>query len=377
VFSTTVRQADVFFSVDTTGSFGEEIAAIQDSIQTTIIPGVTGVIPNAAFGVGRFEDFPLDPYGLAGDHPFELLQVPTVDPALVALAVDALPPAGGGLDIPESGYEALFQWATGAGFPAFGIPAVAPGGIGGAGFRGDSLPIIVQITDARSHLPAEYLEFTADAHGEAEALQALGGIGARVIGIDSLENAGTSDDPRAQLEAVAIATNALVPPVGGSCATGVDGAPRAPVMVAGVPMCPLVFDVRPDGTGLGALVVNAIVQLASFGTLDISARAVGKLQGESGEVLPPGTTTADFIKAITPVPPAPAGATIVGDVFQGVTAGSMVTFRLDAFNDFVPATPVDQVFTIDVHVVGDGVTTLDVRNVYVIVPRRIDQPPVE
>jgi hypothetical protein len=375
-FSTTLRQADVFFSVDTTGSFGEEIAAIQDSIETTIVPAVSAVIPNPAFGVGRFEDFPLDPFGLAGDRPYELLQPPTTDVALLTAAVDALPPASGGLDTPEAGYEALFQWATGAGFPAFAMPAFSAGDVGGAGFRADSLPIIIQITDARSHLPAEYVSFAADAHGEGDAIAALDGIGARVIGINSLENTGTPEDPRLQLEALAVASNALIPPAGGVCATGVDGAPLPPVDVGGTPMCPLVFDVRPDGTGLGDLIADAIAELASYGTLDISARAAGKLAGENGETLPAGTTTADFITSITPVPPPPPGATIDGDVFRGVTPGSTVLFRLDAFNDFVPETDVDQLFTIDVEVIGDGVTTLDVRQVYVIVPRRIDQPPV-
>ncbi len=376
-FSTDLRQADVFFSVDTTGSFGGEIAAIQNSIQTTIITGVGAIIPNPAFGVGRFEDFPLDPFGLAGDEPYQLLQAPTADPALVAAAVDALPPAAGGLDIPEAGYEALFQWATGAGFPSFGLPPFAAGDIGGAGFRADSLPIIVHITDARSHLPVEYAPFTADAHGEADAMAALNGIGARMIGINSLENTGTAEDPRAQLEALAVATNALIPPSGGVCATGVDGSPLAPVDVAGTPMCPLVFDVHPDGTGLGALIVDAIGQLASLGTLDISALAAGRLQGENGEVIPPGTTTADFITSITPVPPAPPGSMIDGDVFRNVTTGSTVVFRLDVFNDFVPEIAVDQLFTIDVEVLGDAVTVLDVRRVYVIVPRLIEQPPVE
>jgi len=195
-FSTTLRQADVFFSVDTTGSFGEEIDAIRAAISTTIVPGVTAVIPNPAFGVGRFEDFPLDPFGLAGDKPFQLLQTPTTDLGLLTAGVDALPPASGGLDTPEAGYEALYQWATGAGFPEFAIPAFSGGAIGGAGFRGDSLPIILQITDARSHLPAEYAPFAAAAHDEADAVAALGAIGARVIGINSLENVGTADDPR-------------------------------------------------------------------------------------------------------------------------------------------------------------------------------------
>ena len=72
-------------------------------------------------------------------------------------------------------------------------------------------------------------------------------IGARVIGIDSLENVGTPNDPRAQLEELAVATKAVIPPdaATGKCLTGVAGAPRDPVMVGGAMVCPVVFDVHP------------------------------------------------------------------------------------------------------------------------------------
>lgn len=366
-FATGVRQADIFFSVDTTGSFQEEIDAIEAALATTIVPGVAAVVPDAAFGVGRFEDFPLSPFGLAGDKPFELLQAVTTNVTLVGVGLAALAPASGGLDVPESGYEALYQWATGLGFADFGIAPFAPPGIGGVGFREASLPIIIQITDARSHLASEY-PFAA--HSEADAVAALDALGVRVIGIDSLENVGTALDPRAQLEAMAIATDALIPPDGaGQCATGVGGALRPAVDVGGTLQCPVVFDVLEDGSGLGDLIVDAIAQLTTLGTLDISTRPVGQTVGLRGEVLPPGTTTADFLTAITPVPPPPAGATIDGDVFRGVTPGSTVTFAVEAFNDFVPETVEDQLFAIDIDVLGDLVTVLDVRRVFVIVPR--------
>jgi len=368
-FSTTVQQADVFFSVDTTGSFQQEIDAIRAALATTIVPGISAVIPNAAFGVGRFEDFPVAPHGLAGDKPFELLQPITTNVAAVSAALTALAPASGGLDVPESGYESLFQWATGAGMSDFAIAPFAPPGIGGVGFRSSSLPIIVQITDARSHLPGEYSFAT---HSEANAIAALTTLGIRVVGVDSLENVGTALDPRAQLEALAIATSAIIPPnAAGQCATGVGGALRSPVDVGGgVLRCPVVFDVQPDGSGLGTLIVDAIVQLATLGTLDISTATRGQLMGLRGEILPVGTTTADFITSITPVAPPPAGATILGNVFLGVTPGSTVKFTLVAFNDFVLETTEDQLFAIDIDVVGDLVTVLDIRRVFVIVPRK-------
>lgn len=372
-FSTTLRQADVFFSVDTTGSFGEEIAAIQSTIGDLIIPGVNLVIENAAFGVGRFEDFPLQPFGLPSDRPFELLAPITIDPLAVQTAVDALPPAAGGLDTPEAGVEALYQWATGHGIPELGMSAFAPGDIGGAGFRRNSLPIIIQITDAVSHPAADYLSASIVTRDRDAAVNALQQIGARVIGVRSTENIGTSFDPRDELEALALATGATVPPVSGVCNTGLDGATRLPVMQNNRDVCPLVFDVRPDGTGtgLGAIIVDAIEQLASFSTLDISAVPVGVTVGVHGERLPSGTDTADFIQSIVPEPPAPPGSTIDGDVFRDVQPGSTVNFRLQARNDFVPHIERPQLFTIDIHILGDTVTVLDVRNVYVVVPRAV------
>ncbi len=373
-FSTTLRQADIFFSVDTTGSFGEEIAAIQDSIETLIVPGVGALIADAGFGVGRFEDFPRDPFGLPSDRPFELLQHVTTDTAMLRAGIDALPPASGGLDTPEAGVEALYQWATGTGIPAVEIAPFAPGDVGGAGFRLDSLPILIHITDAASHTPAEYAAASIPTHGIDDAIGALDAIGARVIGIRSTENEGTTEDPYAELTQLALGTHAHIPPTGGSCPTGIDATPRPPEIVGGVEVCPLVFDVRPDGTGLGTLIVDAIAQLASFGTLDVSSRAAGETMGVRGEPLPAGTTTANFVVSIVPQAPPPPGATIDGDVFRNVTPGSSVSFELTVQNDFVRHTREPQLFTIDIEVLGDGVTVLDVKKVYVVVPPDVSAP---
>ena len=60
--------------------------------------------------------------------------------------------------------------------------------------------------------------------------------------------------------------------------------------------------------------------------------------------------------------------TIDGEVFRNVTPGSTVQFRLTVRNTIFPQRTQAQLFTIDLIVVGDGVTTLDVRTVYIIVP---------
>lgn len=375
-FATNVRQADVFFSIDNTGSMEGETANLKANLVSSIVPQIGSVIPNAAFGLGRFRDFPIDPHGLTGDRPYELRQPITTTIATVGAAITALPDPGGGLDIPESGFEALYQWATGAGIPAFGLPAFqsnAPNGIGGAGFRKDSLPIVVHVTDATAHAPADYASLATTAHSRDQVVNAYKAIGARVVGINSLENNGTQYSPRTQLEDLAIATRAHIPPnAAGECPTGVAGATYPPVQVAGAPRCPVVFDVQTDGSGLSNLVVDAIKQLAALGELDVSTRPIGKNAGEQGEIIPPGTTTANFLKSIKPVAPPPPGSTIDGDVFRRVKPGSKVTFRLDAYNDFVPETAKDQLFTIDIQVLGDGVTLLDTRRVFIVVPKKLE-----
>ncbi|GAB5543993.1 MAG: hypothetical protein SangKO_037530 [Sandaracinaceae bacterium] len=363
-----LQKIDVFFSVDTTGSFGEEIAAIQSSIDSLIVPGVSALVGDAAFGVGRFEDFPVSPFGLPSDRPFELLEPVTTDRAALTMAVDRLPPAAGGNDVPEAGMEAIFQWASGRGIPELGIAPFSSGGIGGVGFREEALPLIIQITDAVSHTPSDYAMAGITSRGRDDTVAALGANAIRVIGVRSTENAGVAGDPRDELEDLALATNAAIPATGGTCATGIDGAARPAVSRGGEDVCPLVFDVRPDGTGLADILVDAIRQLTEQGEIDISARPVGETEGVGGEVLPAGTTTADFIVSILPEPPAPAGSTIEGEVFRSVAFGSTVTFRVTAQNDFVPSRTRPQLFTIDIDVLGDGVAVLDVRNVYVVVP---------
>ena len=89
--------------------------------------------------------------------------------ARAGAGVDPRPgqPLGCGRDGPESGFEALYQIATGAGIagPIGGVsPVVAPfapapdavGSLGGVGFRDGALPIVIHITDALSHKEADY-----------------------------------------------------------------------------------------------------------------------------------------------------------------------------------------------------------------------------
>ncbi len=56
------------------------------------------------------------------------------------------------------------------------------------------------------------------------------------------------------------------------------------------------------------------------------------------------------------------------DTFQNLTPGTVVRFLIILRNDAVPPTAVDQVFTIFIQVIGDGITVLDEKPVVIIVP---------
>lgn len=357
-----VGTLDVFFSIDTTGSFGGEIDNLQSALRSRIVPSLRDRVSDVSFGVGRFEDFPTNPFGAASDRPFRLLSRITGDDAAVASAVAGLDqPLGSGGDGPESGAEALWQITTGAGYPdlvpAFDGRAARGGGdLGGVGFRADALRVVVHVTDAPSHEPADYGVFHPDTHSIAEVVSAMNDLGVRAVGVASGSSA------RRHLEALALGTGAVVEPTAGSCATGVDGAGRAPI--GGV--CPLVFDVLDDGSGLATAVVDAIADLLSTIRYD-------EVWGETDDGL--GFVQAiEAAEATVPADVPPPGLAdrrppdTIDDTFTGVGPGTVLRFRAVLRNESIPPADYDQVFRLELRVVGDGVTLLT-RTLRVVVPR--------
>src|SRR5690606_1551497 len=273
---------------------------------------------------------------------------------------------GNGGDIPESGAEALYQIATGVGYPGH-IPAysgrAAPGGgtLGGVGFREDALRVVVHVTDAPTHEPADYGRTFPGTRSRAEAMGGLGGMGVRTLGIAS------SAAARADLEARAIGTGAVIDPIEGVCRTGVDGGTRAPREGR----CPLVFDIRADGSGLAEATVDAIADL-------LSAVRYAEVWGQTDDAL-------GFVRSIEAVaaePPAGADAPAladrrpagdgIDDTFLEVGPGTRLRFRAHLRNETIPPADYDQIFNLVLEVVGDGVTLLSER-VRVVVPRgRLD-----
>jgi hypothetical protein len=410
-FSTDVKSMDVFFNMDTTGSMDGEVTNLQNSLTGTVIPGIVATLPNTWFGVGAYEDFPVSPYGepncyyggLAGpDQPFELFTEITNNVVAVQAAVNGLSVGGNaigcGNDTPEGAIEAMYQIATGEGLVGPGLTSVPANntGIGGVGFRADTMPVIVNISDAVSHdtesnvCGEQYFDagVAAVAHSETETLDALNAICARVLEVATL--AGASCTPQSDGLTWNVATGAVVPPeawdvaghppgcAAGQCCTGINGTGQAP-NAAG--LCPLTYLASGTGTGVDNSIVSGIEMLALYSPFDVTREWDGVGTDQDGVALPAGTTTADFIKAVTPVSHGPVPVPGVADpvltptTFEGVVPDTDVTFTVEAFNDFVPQGPDPRLFVATIRVLADDCGELDSRDVFILVPPAELPPP--
>ena len=356
-FGTDIHRADVFFLVDTSSSMGPSINNIQAGLRDTIIPGIAEQIEDVAFGVGEFEEFPVGSDGCeADDRPFTLHQEITDDLDLVEDAVDQLDqPLGlGGCIIPEAHVEALYQTASGDGIGNW-VPAETCQNLdqiyaGMPCFREGALPIVLLISDAPMHNgPGDvypYSDIDPAPHDWLDAVDALSGIGARVVGF-AIEAAAawnwydgrpTHDITREHMEATATATETVV---GGQ---------------------PLVLDGPANGTGLSDAVVDGIVSLASGVVQDVDTFT----EDDPADVV----DARRFVVSVVPTSAAPDDHVSGMDAttFLQVVPGTVVTFTVTFANDFVPPTDSAQVFRATIVVRGNGVARLDERNVYVIVP---------
>lgn len=412
-FGTQIPSLDVFFLMDTSGSMFGEISNLQTALTGTIVPGVQAQVPNTQFGVGSYEDFPVLPYGsLSGsacgrntnpnpDQPLHVFQAITNTISAVQAAVGMYSmgnaPIGCGQDWPEAAIEAIYQVATGQGLST---PAPTSVPAGGVGFRAETMPVIVTITDAMSHAPGEtaacvgagindsvnYTGAVAQvAHTRAQAKTALGNICARSVGVASIEPTLPANcTGQADLEDFATATGARVPPsawdvparpagcAAGQCCTNANGTGRAPDAQG---LCPLVFRTDQNGTGLGNHIVTGIKMLTRFATFDVTSDRQGVTTDVDGNALPAPHTTADFIKAVVPTgfmlpppPPTLPNPTFDATTFFNVTPGTRVQFDVQALNDFLPQTQNAQIFQATIRVLAGGCTALDQREVLILVP---------
>lgn len=416
-FATKIPALDVFFLMDTTGSMIGEISNLQAALTNTVIPGIQAAVTDSQFGVGALEDFPINPYGnihgsdcgiggeSAPDQPFKLRQEITnnataIQSAINGLATGLSAPIGCGNDWPEGGLEAIYQVATGEGLtgPAPTSVPANHNGIGGVAFRSGTMPVVVDITDAMSHGPGETAVCTSTgdqtayggtvatvAHSRAQTKAALAGICARVVGIAAIQNALSLDcSGEEYLRDLATSTGARVPPAAwdvgsrpagcaaNQCCTGNSGQGVNPDADG---LCPVVFDVTTNGSGVSTNIVTGIQMLTRFATFDVPTDKQGVMTDIDGNPLPTPHTTADFIKMVTPTgfmlpppPPVLPNPTFDTTTFHNVTPGTQVSFAVNAFNDFVMQTDNAQIFRATIRVLAGGCTPLDQRDVLILVP---------
>jgi hypothetical protein len=360
-FGTSIQVADVYFLVDTTGSMSGPISNVQSSLMR-IAGEVSARIPDVQMGVGKFEDFPFgsDPfggafYGSAGDLPYENLQDITDDMAAVRNGLSLLT-LGNGADGPESSAEAIYQTATGMGgnwrytdgmtvtVPPKACPVI-PDELsrrrGYPCFRPGALPIVVHVTDVTWHDNHDdanlYMGITPVPHRFDDAVLAMQMIGGRFIGI------AVNGGGRPEGEEFARLTGS------------VDGTGT-----------PLVYDA--SGGTVSDAVIEGILTLAGDTPQDVSTRT------ESVPGNPDEFDATLFIKAIIPFEGYRDGIAGTGYVskddttFYGVTPGTMVDFAIDFMNDVREPAATAEIFRARIIVVGNGVATLDSRDVYIVVP---------
>ena len=350
-----VQQVDVAFLIDTTGSMGSTIYAMASEFDG-IVADLESSIDDGQYGAGTYDDYYYGGYGGSGDLPFVMEHQISDDSDSVRAIFGTWSPSGGS-DGPESGMEALYQGLTGAGYDQNGdsvydsatdvLPFLASasdpflgaggegysadisgGGFrGGFGFREDSLPVIMYATD-------NYLRDPEGGYGTpggspkdagfSDVVSAAEEIGARLIGVD------TSGLASAQMNSLAAATNSLY-----------------------------------DADGSGVVDDNLVFLWSSWsGSSSFRSTIVGAIEGMIDSVTFSEVTlevVGDTYGFVTGVDP---------ESYTDVTVGSGgLTLEFDVtITGVVEAMADDQIFTIDLNIMGDGTTLLGTQELVIVVP---------
>jgi hypothetical protein len=263
---------------------------------------------------------------------------------------------------------ALYAASTGLGLGTFlaDQDACATDTFGYPCFRSGAVPIVVLFTDAPFHNGPggtnAYSTSTLGGHVAPtydEALTALLAVHAKVISINS---GGTYGE--ANCRQIATDTGA--------------------VDISGTP---LYFEVSSSGTGLGTEVVDAIETMAHQVPIDVSADA----RDDDTDMVDATIFIESIIPNVVGGEPDPRDPTIVCegglpvddmdgdtvlDTFVGILPGTAVCFDITPrMNTSVEPTDEPQVFIAYVDVIGDGITVLDTREVYFLVPPVITTGP--
>ena len=490
--SVQVRTADIYFLMDTTGSMGGELNRLKiDLTGGTFIPGCAGgiigaircTIPDAWFGVGQHDDYPVSPYGSAGtDDVFTHHQNITASVSAAQTAVNALNLHYGN-DGPESQSQALWAIATGGGLgPYLAAQTCSGSNWGYPCFRPGTIPVVVLFTDAPFHNGPYGYDYAFGGAATLPSTTAVSGNNARTTAratgnaattwtgwtgnsCTSTNNFGAgcyfNSAPDAWFSfTVSTTTTVTISLEGSSYDTGLSilsgsapfpellcnddavglqsritatlapgtyyavvqgystncgayrlsiGNPLAGAVTTGYPVSwgdavtalnargvrvitvhsggtygiddanaladatgsysssgsRYVFPIASDGSGLSGAVVNAIVDLANYNRMDITARAVDNTATAFDE--------RSFVQSIAAASWGPGSCAGIsgGSTFVQCLPGTSVDFNIAFRNGSVMPTAVPQVFTFWIEVVGDGTFILARIPVRIVVPPNV------
>ena len=171
-FSPAVSKLDLVFNVDTTGSMGKSISSVKTNI-TSIINKIRGMVTDSGFALANFDDYPdvkahdgnssssTAGDSSRGDLPFRLLGAVSTDQNTVEqYTKNSLFTTRYGNDGAEAGTASLYRiatneiirWRQGNTTEHKIEPhSNASGTWGGVGFRQNTLPVVVHVSDVYSH----------------------------------------------------------------------------------------------------------------------------------------------------------------------------------------------------------------------------------
>ncbi len=387
-FGTNIKQVDVAFAMDTTGSMQGSINNLKSALSGTLLSDLQAAIPNVGLAIVDYRDYPVSPYGSKGssglpplipatpaDWPVKVHQKITTNLGAAQAAV-AKYTAGGGGDGPESQIPGMQHILTGEalGWTGGSVPAATPaaGHFGAVDFRPGSVPVVVNITDIDWHSETNepYTEFATPTMASLKSAFATNN--AFFVNI-------TSGD-EAQANELSDATSSNVPAVAfggacgaGSCCTGVNGAARGASGPGGT--CRLNF-LHTGGNGVGAGIVKAIQAISVGAAYDVKGVPSNDPKN------PNGVDATKFIQALRAmdegnaaagcpaVPAKDSDGDGIKDTFLGVVVGTKVCFEvIPAKNTIVPPANDPQFFNAFVDVIGvQGNIPLDKRSVLFLVP---------
>ncbi|MBL8600756.1 MAG: hypothetical protein JNK72_02430 [Myxococcales bacterium] len=415
-FTTTIREADVFFLVDTSESMQPVIDNLRANFTRTIVPGVRRAIPDVRMGVGAFDSMPVcaattdisicrsqdGQAGRPGDYALWVRQPITDNVDLVqtsfnsmrTIEQDTMGAATGqrfGADSPENATEAAYEVIEGSGARGFEGDAAAlrsvrnaldptgngwvprvdpardcgsrPGDVryGWGCFGEGRVPIVVLTSDAAWYDGCIGGSRTStQGHNCNELVTALNNHGGFFLGVD-VSAQGLGGPTYSNAEVVAMRTRTT------------DENNR-----------PIVFG--PGRGGIGGVsqgLTDAISRLANLSRQDITTRNVPDAMATG---LPTGRSTADFIRSVVPLrgdPEMPTGyerrdmTTFYGvlpstpnPAMPGTRRPTQVTFRVDFFNDFAEGGDRARLYQATIEVLGRARSVVDRRPVFIVVPAR-------